>query len=84
MAEQPTSGAMTGDIGARALGAGEHEAHHGRPASWAVTIVVTVGFTVGGIALTIGPSWVMFWVGAGLVVLGTIMGAAVHIFDDWY
>jgi hypothetical protein len=61
-----------------------HEAHHGRPASWSVTAVVIVGFILGGIALCIGPSWVLFWIGAAIVVLGVIIGAAVHIFDDWY
>jgi hypothetical protein len=66
------------------IGADGHEAHHGRPASWVVTTLVIIGFIVGGIALCIGPSWVLFWVGAGIVVLAGIAGAAVHIFDDWY
>lgn len=62
----------------------EHEAHHGRPASWATTVIVITGFIVGGIALPAGPAWWLFWTGAGIVVLGIITGAAVHIFDDWY
>jgi len=87
--DQPTSTVVTGDTGAHGLDAqtGQphgHEAHHGRPASWAVTAIVIVGFTVGGIALPIGPTWWLFWTGAGIVVLGGLMGAAVHIFDDWY
>jgi hypothetical protein len=91
--EQPASrtmaGDVAGDVGAHGLDAqvgppAEHEAHHGRPASWAVTTIVVIGFIIGGIGLCIGPSWVLFWVGAGIVVLAGIMGAAVHIFDDWY
>ena len=66
------------------FGFDEHEAHHGRPASWVVTTAVVIGFIIGGIALCVGPSWVLFWVGAGIVVLAGIMGAAVRIFDDWY
>ena len=30
------------------------------------------------------PKWWLFWVGAGIVVIGGIMAAAVHIMDDWY
>jgi hypothetical protein len=87
--EQPASGAVVGDIGARGLDAhtGQpygHEEYHGRPVSWVVTVLVVIGFILGGIGLCIGPSWVLFWVGAGIVVLAGIMGAAVRIFDDWY
>jgi hypothetical protein len=81
--EQPASRTMADAIKAP-LGADEPEAHHGRPASWVVTTLVIIGFIVGGIALCIGPSWVLFWLGAAIVVIGGIMGAAVRIFDDWY
>jgi hypothetical protein len=66
------------------LGADEPDAHHGRPASWACTIVVTIGFVLGGIAMCIGPNWLLFWVGAAIVVVGGIIGAVARIFDDWY
>ena len=89
MAEQPASGTMTGNTGAHGLDAQTglshvHEAHHGRPASWVCTSVVIVGFIVGGIALVPHPTWWLFWTGAGIVVIGAVIGAAVHIFDDWY
>jgi len=90
VAEQSASGAVAaGDTGARDLDTRteqsyEHEEYHGRPASWVVSGTVIVGFIIGGIALTVGPTWWLFWVGAGIVVLGGLMGAAVHIFDDWY
>jgi hypothetical protein len=87
--EQPASTAVTGDTGARGLDAhiGEshgHEAHHGRPVSWVVVTIIVIGFVVGGIALCIGPSWVTFWIGAAIVVVGGIVGAATHIMEDWY
>ena len=90
MAEQSASEMMaTGDTGAHGLDAqtGQsygHEEFHGRPASWVVTATVVLGFIIGGIALPIGPTWWLFWTGAGIVVLGGLMGAAVRIFDDWY
>ena len=91
MADQAASGAMaeTGNTGAHGLDAQiapyvPLEAYHGRRASWVVTAIVIVGFIVGGIALPIGPTWWLFWTGVGIVVLGAIIGAAIHIFDDWY
>jgi hypothetical protein len=87
--EQPTSGAVVGDTGARGLDAhtGQtygHEEYHGRPVSWVAVTVIIVGFIIGGIALPIGPNWVLFWVGAGIAVAGIIIGAANRIMDDWY
>ena len=89
MAEQPTSGMMTGDIGARGLDAQTglsygHEAHHGRSASWVAVSVIIIGFVVGGIAMVIGPSWWLFWTGAAIVVIGGIIALSSHILDDWY
>ncbi|HEV7400750.1 MAG TPA: HGxxPAAW family protein [Solirubrobacterales bacterium] len=89
MTEQPTSVAETGDTGAHGLDAhtGQtygHEAHHGRPASWVAVSIIIIGFCVGGIALPIGPTWWLFWVGTAIVVIGGIMAMATHILDDWY
>jgi hypothetical protein len=87
--EQPTSVAETGDTGAHGLDAqtGQtygHQAHHGRPASWVAVSIIIIGFCVGGIALPIGPTWWLFWVGVAIVVIGGIMAMAAHILDDWY
>jgi hypothetical protein len=81
--------AETGNTGARGLDAQVapshvHEAHHGRPASWVAVTIIVVGFTVGGIALPIGPTWWLFWLGTGIVVVGGIFALSVHILDDWY
>jgi hypothetical protein len=87
--EQPASGTVAGDIGEHGLDAQTgpsygHEAHHGRPTSWATTTIIVIGFIIGGIALPIGPNWVLFWIGAAIVVVGAIFGAANRIMDDWY
>ena len=92
MAEQSASGTMAesaGDTGAHGLDVqtGQsygHEAHHGRPASWVAVSIIIVGFVIGGIALCVGPSWVLFWVGTAIVVIGGIYALSVHILDDWY
>ena len=89
MGEQPASGTITGDTGAHGLDAQtglshEHEAHHGRPASWVAVSIIIVGFIVGGVAMVPHPKWWLFWAGAGIVVIGGIMALASHILDDWY
>ena len=92
MAEQSASGTMAesaGDTGAHGLDVqtGQpycHEAHHGRPASWVAVSIIIVGFVIGGIALCVGPSWVLFWVGTAIVVIGGIYALSVRILDDWY
>jgi hypothetical protein len=61
-----------------------HEEYHGRASSWVTTTIVFVGFLIGGIALPIGPTWWLFWVGCGIVVVGGLYGAVTKIFDDWY
>ena len=91
MADQAAPGTMaeTGDTGAHGLDARiapsyVHEAQHGRPASWVAVSIIIVGFVVGGIALPVGPTWWLFWLGAAIVVIGGIFALSVHILDDWY
>ena len=91
MADQAAPGTMAsvGDTGSRALDAQigpshVHQAHHGKPASWVAVTIIIVGFIVGGIALPVGPVWWLFWLGAGIVVVGGIFALSVRILDDWY
>ena len=89
MTEQPASGTVVGDTGAHGLDAqtGQtygHEEYHGRRVSWVAVTLIIVGFIIGGIALPIGPTWVLFWVGAAIVVIGVIFAASIRIMDDWY
>ena len=49
--------------------------HHGStPAAWTAVVIALVGFTVGGIALVIGPNWPAVWVGCALIVVGPLVG----------
>ncbi len=92
MADQaaPRAMAEVGDTGARGLDARigpsyvHEEAHHGRPASWVAVSIIIVGFIVGGVALPAGPTWWLFWVGTGIVVIGGIFALSIRILDDWY
>jgi hypothetical protein len=57
---------------------------HGRAVSWVAVSIVMVGFVVGGLGLVFGPSWVAFWVGVGMAVVGGLLALATNIFEDWY
>jgi len=46
--------------------------HHGRTlAAWAGTTIAMVAFILGGIAVVV-QNWPLFWISAGLLVLGLI------------
>ncbi|WP_235834407.1 HGxxPAAW family protein [Actinomadura logoneensis] len=60
----------------------EYGSHAGRPSSWLAVSVIFAGFAVGGVALCLGPQWVLFWVGAAIVALGLVLSALVHLFSD--
>jgi type IV secretory pathway VirB2 component (pilin) len=92
VADQAASGTMAeaaGNTGSRGLDVQTGlsqipESHHGRPASWVAVSIIIVGFIVGGIALTVGPTWWLFWLGTAIAVIGSIFAASVRVFDDWY
>lgn len=54
--------------------------HGSSPAAWTAVVICLIGFTVGGVALLMGPNWVLFWIGVGLtlgsVVVAKVMSAA--------
>ncbi|GAA3425922.1 HGxxPAAW family protein [Streptosporangium sandarakinum] len=56
--------------------------HGGSPKSWLAVLVILAGFTVGGVGLCAGPSWIMFWVGVGIAAVGGLIALMVDIFSD--
>ena len=56
------------------------DSHESSSAAWTAVVVALAGFSVGGLGLVLGPNWLMFWVGIGLVVVaplvGVVLGAA--------
>ena len=55
--------------------------HGASMGSWIATLVIVVGFLVGGIAMIIW-NWPMFWIGVGVVVVGCILARASGIMDN--
>ena len=49
-------------------------AHHGNtPAAWTGTVIVLIGFVVGGLGLAL-DLMVVFWIGVALLPLGALVG----------
>jgi len=72
-------------ISTRTGEAHHHATHHGRTSSWVAIAIIVTGFVVGGVSMFFSPViWWLFWVGAGIVVVGGIMALSTHILDDWY
>ena len=67
-------------------GAPHAEEHNpGRPISWVGTSVVIIGFIIGGIAFVPGPHWTIFWIGAGVAIVGCLtLLFAKTMNEDWY
>jgi hypothetical protein len=84
VADQTATSAIQ-ETGGHGLEVWQHPTHHGRASSWAAIAVIVVGFVVGGAAMvTTHPTWWLFWVGAGIVVIGGIMALSTRIMGDWY
>ena len=56
--------------------------HGGRASSWLAVTVILMGFTIGGVALCLGPNWFLFWMGAIVCVLGGILLLTFRVFQD--
>ncbi|MGI5162924.1 HGxxPAAW family protein [Spirillospora sp. CA-253888] len=56
--------------------------HAGRPKSWIAVAVIFAGFAVSGVALCLGPSWPMFWAGAGIMAVGAVVAFLVDVMSD--
>jgi hypothetical protein len=54
----------------------------GRPASWVAVFVIVAGFVIGGLGLILGPTWWLFWAGAGIAAVGGIIALVTDIFAD--
>ena len=57
----------------------------GRPISWVGTIIVIIGFVVGGIAFYPAPHWIPFYIGVAVALIGCFVLLFSKAFStDWY
>jgi hypothetical protein len=48
--------------------------HHGRTvAAWTGSTLAMLAFILGGIAMVLGPNWLLFWIAVGILVLSVIV-----------
>jgi hypothetical protein len=59
----------------------EYARPHGKPSSWVFIAVIITAFMTGGIAIIV-QSWVLFWLSAGVVLVGMPAGWIVRLADD--
>ncbi|MGQ0464823.1 MAG: HGxxPAAW family protein [Sporichthyaceae bacterium] len=56
---------------------------NGRPMSWVSVLVICVGFTIGGLALCMDPTWWLFWTGVAITAVGLVLASVVNIMADY-
>ncbi|WP_327043971.1 hypothetical protein OG320_19560 [Microbispora sp. NBC_01189] len=61
---------------------GHQGSHAGSAKSWLAVSIILIGFTIGGVALTLGPNWLFVWIGAGICAVGGLLALAFDIFSD--
>ncbi len=55
-----------------------HEGHGSTPAAWTVVVFTTIAFIIGTLGVMLA-NWVMFWIGAGILVLGAVVGKVMQM-----
>jgi hypothetical protein len=56
-----------------------HDLHGNSPAAWTAVVIVLVAFTIGAIAMVLGPNWVLFWISVAIAVLGALTGKVLQL-----
>jgi hypothetical protein len=56
-----------------------HDLHGNSPAAWTAVVIVLVAFTLGAVAMVLGPNWVLFWISVGIAVLGALAGKVLQL-----
>jgi hypothetical protein len=55
---------------------------HGRARSWIGVAVIVGGFAAGGVALTLGPTWWLFWTSFGVIAVGGVVALLSNVLAD--
>ncbi len=56
-----------------------HDLHGNSPAAWTAVTIVLIAFTLGAIAMVLGPNWVLFWISVAIAVLGALAGKVLQL-----
>jgi hypothetical protein len=59
---------------------GGHASLHGNtPAAWTAVTIILGAFTLGAIAMVLGPNWLLFWISVGIAVVGALVGKVMQL-----
>jgi hypothetical protein len=53
--------------------------HGSTPAAWTAVTIVLVAFTLGAVAMVLGPNWLLFWISVGLAFAGGLVGKVMQL-----
>jgi hypothetical protein len=56
-----------------------HDLHGNSPAAWTAVTIVLIAFTVGAIAMVLGPNWVLFWISVAIALVGALAGKVLQL-----
>jgi hypothetical protein len=56
-----------------------HDLHGNSPAAWTAVTIVLIAFTVGAIAMVLGPNWVLFWISVAIALAGALAGKVMQL-----
>jgi ABC-type enterochelin transport system permease subunit len=58
----------------------QHTGLHGStPAAWTAVVIILAAFTLGSIAMVMGPNWVLFWISVAIAVVGALTGKVMQV-----
>ncbi|MBA2532339.1 MAG: hypothetical protein H0V23_09595 [Nocardioidaceae bacterium] len=53
--------------------------HGSNPAAWTAVVITLVAFALGGVALVIGPNWILFWIAVALLPIALLTGKVMSV-----
>ncbi len=58
---------------------GHADLHGNTPAAWTAVVIILTAFTLGSIAMVIGPNWLLFWISVAMAVVGGLVGKVMQL-----
>jgi ABC-type enterochelin transport system permease subunit len=53
--------------------------HGSTPAAWTAVVIILAAFTLGAIAMVMGPNWLLFWISVAIAVVGGLAGKVMQV-----
>ena len=53
--------------------------HGSTPAAWTAVVIILAAFTLGAVAMVLGPNWVLFWISVAVAAAGALIGKVMQL-----